>query len=334
MIQFQLKKFEGPLDLLLYLIRKEEMDIFDIPIQEITRQYLEHIKLMQELDLEVAGEFVAMASTLIHIKSKMLLPQYDENGEVVEQEDPRKELVQRLLEYQKYQEAAQKLYERPLLNRDIWARGTRLKLEDKEEEIVLEENALFSLISVYRNVSRSIKKRIHQVNAKTQSIASRIRDMREKLVIGIRVGMSEFIQESFENIEARRKQVLITFLSILELGKMGLVSIYQPENFSEIYIEATKAIDSESLSRVEEYDSMQADDAADRMMAQAAKMDVIDADSAEDHIMNDETTAVDQLEVAEEGISLATDEEILAAELEENLIEGELQNDRSEEVGV
>ena len=101
-IRVQLQQFEGPLDLLLYLIRKEEMDIFNINIVEITKQYFEYIKLMKEFDLEIAGDFIAMASTLIHIKSKMLLPQYDENGEVVEQEDPRKELVQKLLEYEKF----------------------------------------------------------------------------------------------------------------------------------------------------------------------------------------------------------------------------------------
>ena len=106
-IRVQLQQFEGPLDLLLYLIRKEEMDIFNINVVEITKQYLDYIKLMKEFDLEVAGEFVAMASTLIHIKSKMLLPQYDENGEVVESEDPRKELVQKLLEYEKFKEAAE-----------------------------------------------------------------------------------------------------------------------------------------------------------------------------------------------------------------------------------
>jgi segregation and condensation protein A len=143
-INIQLPKFEGPLGLLLYLIRKEEMDIMDIKIHEITKQYFEYIKLMKELDLEVAGEFVAMASTLIHIKSRMLLPQYDENGEIVENEDPRKELVQKLLEYQKYQEAAKLLYDRPLLGRDLWGRGVRETLAPKEDEIILEDNALFS----------------------------------------------------------------------------------------------------------------------------------------------------------------------------------------------
>ena len=100
----QLDQFEGPLGLLLYLIRKEEMDIYDIEIHRITSQYLSYIKQLPSLDLEQAGEFCAMAASLIQIKSKMLLPNYDENGEEIEEEDPRKPLVQKLLEYQKYQE--------------------------------------------------------------------------------------------------------------------------------------------------------------------------------------------------------------------------------------
>ena len=142
----QLPRFEGPLDLLLYLIRKEEMNIMEIEIHKITAQYLEFIQLMKELDLEVAGEFVAMAATLLQIKSKLLLPTYDENGEVIENEDPRKELVQRLLEYEKYKEAAKALLDRPWLGRDIWTRGVREKFGEVEEEIVLEDNALFYIL--------------------------------------------------------------------------------------------------------------------------------------------------------------------------------------------
>ena len=134
-IRVQLQQFEGPLDLLLYLIRKDEMDIFNINVAQITNQYLEFIKLMKEFDLEVAGEFIAMASTLIQIKSKMLLPNYDENGEVIENIDPRKELVQKLLEYEKFKEAAKQLYDRPLLNRDLWARGFREKIEVADDDI-------------------------------------------------------------------------------------------------------------------------------------------------------------------------------------------------------
>ena len=337
-LQIQLPKFEGPLALLLYLIRKEEMDIFDIQINAITSQYLEQLKLMQELDLEMAGEFVAMAATLIQIKSRMLLPQYNQQGEVVETEDPRKDLVQKLLEYQKYQEASHKLYERPLLNRDVWARGYREKLELKGEEILLEENALFGLISAYRFAIRSVRKRVHQVAVRTQSIASRIIEMKDRLLVGARISMSELIFD----MQNKRRQVLITFLSILELGKLGFVRLYQSENFSEIYIETQKPIEGDAISRVEEYDSMRADDVADAMIQKAMKisesdladevskgedsekvslagllqdpvhqLDFIDnAEGESEFLLADESV---EMEIGSE--EMASDEEILAAEM-------------------
>ncbi len=308
-LTIQLPKFEGPMALLLYLIRKEEMDIMDIKIHEITKQYLEYIKLMKELDLEVAGEFIAMASTLIHIKSRMLLPQYDENGEVIETEDPRKELVQRLLEYQKYQEAGKSLYERPLLGRDVFARGVREKLDAKEEEIVLEDNALFSLIAAYRNALRSVKKKVHQVAAKAQSIASRILEIKDRLFVGSRVAMSDLIDSATE----KRRQVLITFLSLLELGKMGFVSLYQSDTYQEIYVEAKKAIETNVLDRVEEYDSMRADEVAASMMEKAQKID-----ENEEFILPDEVDPDEQLALEEpmDESEMASDDEILEAEKE------------------
>lgn len=266
-INVQLPKFEGPLGLLLYLIRKEEMDIMDIKIHEITHQYLEYIKLMKELDLEVAGEFVAMAATLIQIKSRMLLPQYDENGEVVETEDPRKELVQKLIEYQKYQEAAKALYERPLLGRDLWIRGVRETLQPKEDEIVLEENALFSLIGSYRRIIKAAKKKIHQVSQKTQSIAGRILEMKDRLIPGQRVILMDLVSSA----ENKGKQLLITFLSALELGKMGFVSLYQSEVYGDIWIDTKKPIEGDAISRVEEYDSMGAEASAEAMITKAKK---------------------------------------------------------------
>lgn len=314
-IHVHLQQFEGPLDLLLYLIRKEEMDIFDININEITHQYLEYIKLMKELDLEVAGEFISMASTLIHIKSRMLLPQYDENGEVVENMDPRKELVQKLLEYQKFQEAARMLNERPLVGRDLWLRGVRETLRPQEEEIILEENALFALISSYRRAVRSMKKKIHQVTAKTQSIAQRILAMKDKLIVGHRALMSELI----DVIENKRQQVLITFLSLLELGKLGFVSLYQTDTYGEIYIETRKVIESDAISRVEEYDSHNADDIAAKM-AEKAETTLAEAEplelelAAAERIMADETSE-EELPILDEA-DIASDEEILEAELE------------------
>lgn len=308
-ITVQLPKFEGPLGLLLYLIRKEEMDIMDIKIHEITKQYLEYIKLMKELDLEVAGEFVAMASTLIQIKSRMLLPQYNENGEIVEQEDPRKELVQKLLEYQKFQEAAKLLYERPLVGRDVWLRGTRETLEQKEEEIVLEENALFSLIASYRRMLRAVKKKVHQVAAKAQSIASRVLEIKDRLIVGNKITMMELVTAT----EDRARQALITFLSLLELGKMGFVGLYQSEAYSDIWVDTKKTIETDVLARVEEYDSMRADEVAAKMMEESSKVaedDELLLVDAEDGVNDSDDSSSGDLAEA------ATDDEILAAENE------------------
>lgn len=327
-INIQLPKFEGPLALLLYLIRKEEMDIMDINIHEITKQYFEYIKLMKELDLEVAGEFVAMASTLIHIKSRMLLPQYDENGEVVESEDPRKELVQKLLEYQKYQEAAKLLYERPLLGRDLWLRGVRETLSAKEEEIVLEENALFSLIATYRKAIKTAKKKVHQIAAKTQSIAGRILEIKDRLILGKKVVMMDLITAT----EERSRQVLITFLSLLELGKMGFVSLFQTEAYADIYIEAKKTVEGDVLSSVEEYGSVNAEAMAEKMIADSEKEganfspdeDFILKD-AEDSVQMGLVPAAPEQFLTDEFIisnEMASDEEIIAAE-KELLNEGE-----------
>lgn len=317
-ITVQLPKFEGPLGLLLYLIRKEEMDIMDIKVHEITKQYLEYIKLMKELDLEVAGEFIAMASTLIQIKSRMLLPQYDENGEIVEQEDPRKELVQKLLEYQKFQEAAKLLYDRPLVGRDVWLRGVRESLNDKEDEIVLEDNALFSLIATYRKALRTMKKKIHQVTAKAQSIASRILEIRDRLVVGHRVTLMELVTVT----EDRARQALITFLSLLELGKMGFVGLYQSEAYADIWVDPKKPIETDVLARVEEYDSMGSEAIATKMLEDSKKT-VVDEDflltDAEDNLESQEaqmslepTESVD----LDPPVDVASDDEILAAENE------------------
>jgi segregation and condensation protein A len=266
MIQLHLQQFEGPLSLLLYLIRKEEMDIFDINIQEITHQYLEYIRQMKELDLELAGDFIAMASTLLQIKSRMLLPQYDENGDVVESEDPRKELVQRLLEYQKYQEASKMLQERPWIGRDLFLRGSREDFSSHDEPVIeLDEKGLFGLISSYHRLMKVAKKRIHNVSAKVQSIASRILEIRDLLLPGKRATLFELITAT----EDRGRQLLITFLSLLELGKLGFVKLYQSQNYSDIHIDTQKPIESEVISNVEEYDNIHSEDAAEKMFSKA-----------------------------------------------------------------
>lgn len=333
-IRVQLQQFEGPLDLLLYLIRKDEMDIFNINVTEITKQYLEYIKLMKEFDIEVAGDFIAMASTLIQIKSRMLLPQYDENGEIVETEDPRKELVQKLLEYEKFKEAAKALYERPLLNRDQWARGLREKIEVTDDEIELEDNALFSLIGSYRKMIKAVNKRIHKVSVKLQSIGNRILEMKDRLVVGRQVTMSELLNHSLVDLKEKSRNALITFLSLLELGKMGFVSVYQTENYGDIYVNTKKPIEGDVLSKVEEYGNINADQVADNLFAKSnvlTEEEIENIEAQTDFVLQDGgvTAQTEQLSfeqtfsaalVEGENLSLsadmASDDEILAAEME------------------
>ncbi len=266
-LSIHIPQFEGPLALLLYLIRKEEMDIFDIDIHLITTQYLEYIKKMKQFDLEVAGDFIAMAATLLQIKSKMLLPNYNEEDDE-EMEDPRKELVNRLIEYQKFQEVSKSLYERPLLGRDVFRRGKTESIHsDEDGEIILDEGGLFSLIAHYRNSIRKMKSAVHRVASKTRSIAARILEMKDKFIVGQRLILRDLITD----FEEAKKELLITFLSALEMGKMGLVSVYQSEIYGDIYLTAKREITAESISRVEEYDSQGAEAVADTMMAEAAE---------------------------------------------------------------
>jgi len=337
----QLQKFEGPLGLLLHLIRKEEMDIFDINVHEITRQYLEYIRLMKELDLEVAGEFVSMAATLIHIKSKMLLPQYGDDGEVIETEDPRRELVQKLLEYQRYQEASKKLYDRPLLNRDVWTTGVNFdfKAGESESEIILDENGLFSLISMYRKAMRRMKTAVHKVRAKVQSIASRILEIKDRLVVGTRITMRELISApALQPAEAAagaggtaapneprepRVQVLITFLSLLELGRMGFVHLFQNETYGDIHIETKQEIERNVIERVQEFEADDPEDVAKHMVDEAIEVSAVvdDQEFALEKAVNAEPqltfTEISPAALAEIN-EAATDDEILAAEQELN----------------
>jgi segregation and condensation protein A len=328
-IRVQLQQFEGPLDLLLYLIRKEEMDILNINIFDITKQYFEYIKLMKEFDLEIAGDFIAMASTLIHIKSKMLLPQYDENGEIAENEDPRKELVQKLLEYEKFKEASKSLYERPLLNRDVWARGLREKLEVANDEIELEDNALFSLIASYRKALKVLNKKIHKVSIKLQSISSRILEMKNNLKVGSTVRMYDLLSQGLSDRLQQSRQALITFLSLLELGKLGYVSLYQTDIYGDIHIQTKKDIEDDVLSRVEEYGNINNEDVASQLFLKSESVqDDFLTDSKSD--LNEESsldnlseikTDVDSDELTDD---IATDEEILAAEAD---LDGERKHD-------
>lgn len=230
----KLDQFEGPLDLLLYLIKKNELDICDIPIALITRQYLEYINLMKELNLEVAGEFLVMASTLIQIKSSMLLPGDTEDSEDEVAEDPRAELIRRLLEYNRYKEAALELSERKQLGRDHFARNfpssEAQQVEDADQPLALE---LFDLIEAFRRiVIKAPKKSFHEVSAESISIAERINEILS--ILQERDTLSFY--DLFE--DCRDLDYLVaTFLAILELCKLKMIRVSQNSRFGTIWIQ-------------------------------------------------------------------------------------------------
>lgn len=278
----QVDKFEGPLGLLLHLIRKEEMDIFDINIYQITKQYMEFIRTMKKLDLEKAGDFIAMAATLIQIKSRMLLPQYNEEGEEELIEDPRKELVQKLLEYQKYQDVSQRLYERPLLGRDLWLRGEREKIEsDQDDEIIVEENPLFSLIIAYRLALKNMKSSIHRVGTELQSISERILELKDQLIVGVKNSFFHILGKKND-----RNQVLVTFLSLLELTRMGFLKIFQTENFSDIHVIPQKPVDRDVISKVDSFEAANTEAMAEAIFA---SQEIIVSDEDMEESLDDET---------------------------------------------
>jgi len=228
----QLEAYKGPLDLLLHLIKKNEVSIADIPIALITRQYLETLEVMRGLNLDIAGEFLIMASTLIHIKSRMLLPA--EEGEEDEDEggDPREELVRRLLEYQKYKEASEELAKRELLNRDVFARSSEATPEIEPDVFV--KVSLFDLIAAFRRVlERLPEEGVHQVTMEEISVREKMSFILDMLHRKTKVDFHSLFEDA-----SSRVQLVATFLALLELIKMRAVSVTQEERMGPIVVEA------------------------------------------------------------------------------------------------
>ncbi len=231
----KLEIFEGPLDLLLFLIKKNELDIYDIPIAVITKQYLEYIKLMKDLSLDIAGDFLVMASTLLQIKSNMLLPSREEDSADQDVEDPRAELIRRLVEYSRYKEAAQQLNERNLLGRELFARtfpSPDLHCTETETTVEAPDIELFELIEAFRTIlARAPREAFHEVSAESISIAERINE----ILSLIQVKDCIAFEELFENI-LDRGYLVTTFLALLELCKLRVIRIQQPEPHGPIRI--------------------------------------------------------------------------------------------------
>jgi segregation and condensation protein A len=233
--RIQLPLFEGPLDLLLHLIRKHELDILDLPIAFVTERYLAYLHVMRELDLEVAGEYLLMAATLAHIKSKMLLPrtpdeQRDDDGGV-EELDPRLELIRRLLEYQKYKAPAEQLGDRAVAGRDVFARGCQT--EDSQEPPPLAEVGLFRIFDAFQAIlARAKDRQAFEVTADRITIQERITQIVEML----RERRACGFEELFDG-DITRHEVVVTFLALLEMTKMRVVRIYQRDYQASIHVQ-------------------------------------------------------------------------------------------------
>lgn len=229
----KLELFEGPLDLLLYLIKKEEIDIYDIPITKITDQYLEYLELMKLLDLGIAGEFLVMAATLIHIKSKMLLPPEPGDGLEPEELDPRAELVKRLLEYKKFKEAASELFQMESKQKNFFSRvGPGFKNIEREKEDDFFEASLFDLITAFTKVLKEIpKEAFHHVIKDEFTVSEKIHDILHMMVERPKMYFTELFKHAKNKFE-----IITIFLALLELVKIREVVVLQANHFGEIEI--------------------------------------------------------------------------------------------------
>jgi segregation and condensation protein A len=231
--RIHLALFEGPLDLLLYLIKREKIDIHDIPIAPITRQYVEYLELMKELNLDVAGEFMVMAATLIHIKSKMLVPVSPTEAEGEEDAvDPRAELVQRLLEFQRYKEAAGILHQQAQIRAATWVRPETVlpKFDDAGEEML--EAGLFDLIAAFKELLERRKTLLaHEVGAEGKTVEERM----DELMALIKEGESLEFLALFASQDTKAAMIL-TFLALLELVRLKLIRVYQRGLFGPIRV--------------------------------------------------------------------------------------------------
>ncbi|PLX82049.1 MAG: segregation/condensation protein A [Desulfuromonas sp.] len=229
----RLDAFEGPLDLLLHLIRKHEMDIYDIQIAEIADQYLGILDDMKSLNLDVAGEFLVMAATLLQIKSAMLLPNPEiENEEESEEADPRAELVARLLEYQKYKEASLELDDKALLGRDVFTREEGVPPELRDSEVAFVEVGIFDLVSALQALLKDARpETVHEITQNTFSVSDRINHILDELTSKSSVAFKDLFLGSTD-----RSLVVATFLAVLELVKMRTVKVMQNSRQGTIWL--------------------------------------------------------------------------------------------------
>ncbi len=239
--------FEGPLDLLLHLIRKNDVSVADIPISLVLDQYLDYLSLMQELNIDLAGEFILMAAELTHIKSKTLLPDANEEEEE-EGVDPRAELARRLLEYQRFKDAAQLLSKRTQLGREVFV---RLKAsEEIDQEEILQADS-FKLLTAFNDILKKLKpERYHEVAVERLSVTQRIYELMERFHAA-----PSFTFDSLFEGPVTRGQCIVTFLAVLEMMRLKLIRIWQTETGGTIHLFKKEEASSENSQIASEFDT-------------------------------------------------------------------------------
>jgi segregation and condensation protein A len=220
--------FAGPLDLLLFLLRQERADIFDIPIARITEKYLEYIRLMKRLDISVAADFLVMAATLIEIKSKMLLPRDPMAAEDEEIEDPRQELVDRLLEYEKFKTAAGMLYERAAVEQAVFTRGP-IESDENSAEI---DASVFDLLTVFQNImARHVDEVKMEIQREEISLADMIKTLRRRIMEENELSLLAV----FEEMHSKR-ELVTAFIAVLEIVRTEGFKLFQSKTFGDVIL--------------------------------------------------------------------------------------------------
>jgi segregation and condensation protein A len=245
----KLENFEGPLDLLLYLVRKNEIDIQQIPVITVTSQYMEYLELMKVLNLDIAGEFLVMAATLLYLKSRALLPTCDDDADSEEAQSTLEDLKRQLLEYQQYKDAAQHLREQNILEKDVFTRACIIE-PTADDSPAFREASIFDLLEALKKVFErtGIKDDVMSLTMEHMSVKDRISQILGRLE-GVTGGL-EF--EALFDSAPDRLEVITTFLAILELIKMQALKVYQNLNFSTLYVYAVTDDDAPAQATLEE----------------------------------------------------------------------------------
>ncbi len=253
-LNFRLQQYEGPLDLLLDLIRKQQINIHDIPIARITQQYLEYMEQAAALDIEMGAEFIFMAATLIHIKSKTLLPRDPELEKISPEEDPRKDLVERLLEHERFKNAAEMLQQKRIIEEAVWSNPQISQFQQADEDPGLDVT-LFDLVKVFQEVLERAKNRpVYQIEKEDVTVPDMIQYMKTMLD-GKPKGHRLSTRQLFESQRSRRA-IICLFLALLELVKRQSITLQQSELYGDIDISKERPVE-DAFVRPESLDKLQ-----------------------------------------------------------------------------